>query len=119
MAKKFELLSGSYHEVKAVAGGTLSAGDFVSQEEIDGFVLVDAVATDEIALIVKAEKVKVEKDAGQAWIAGEALYWDGTGMNVTNVLTSNTLIGFAYEAAVSAAVEGYMTFDGSLAFAKA
>jgi hypothetical protein len=119
MAKKFELLSGSYHEVKAVAGGTLAAGDFVSQQEIDGFTLVDAVATDEIALIVKAEKVKVEKDAGTAWVAGDALYWDAVGENVTTVLTSNTLIGFAYEAADSAAVVGYMTFDGSLAFAKA
>lgn len=119
MAKKFELLSGGYSEVKAVAGSVLAAGDFVSQEEIDGFALVDVASGDDYALIVKAEKAKVEKDAGTAWAAGDALYWDAAGENVTTVLTSNTLIGFAYEAAGSADVVGVMTFDGSLAFAKA
>lgn len=119
MAKKFELLSADYTEVKAKAAADLDAGDFVSQEEIDGFTLVDVLSGANYALIVKAEKARVEKDAGTAWVAGDALYWDATGENVTPVATSNTLIGFVYEAALSAAVLGVMTFDGSLAFAKA
>lgn len=119
MAKKFELLSANYTEVKAIAGADLDAGDFVSQEEIDGFAFVDVESGALYALIVKAEKVRAVKLSGQTWTAGDALYWEAVGGNVTTSSGTNTFIGFAYEAAEVAAVEGIMVFDGSLAFAKA
>lgn len=44
------------------------------------------------------------KVAGQAWVAGQNIYWDNTAKNFTTVLTSNTLIGVAANAQASADV---------------
>ncbi len=118
MAKKFELASANYTEVKAIAGSALVAGVLVKQGEIDGFAFTDAINGAEYALIIKAEKVIVEKDAGVAFVAGDAVYWDGVGLNVNNVAGALDVIGVAYEAAASADVVATIVFDGCLEYAK-
>ncbi len=119
MAKKFELASANYTEVKAVAGAAIVAGAYVAQGEITGFAFTDAINGAEYTVIIKAEKVVVEKDAGVTFVAGDALYWDTVGLNVTNAAGALDVIGVAYEAAASADVVATMVFDGTLAYAKA
>lgn len=50
--------------------------------------------------------------AAVAWSALDKLYWDDTAKVVTNVATSNTLIGYALEAALSGdATTGLIAFN--------
>lgn len=119
MAKKFELLSKRYKAAKVVLGGTVAAGDWVNSGDLYGFYLVDGVSGDIAALIYESEMVRVEKASGQAWVVGEPVYYHTTNLNVTNVSTGAVLCGYVAEAALSAAVLGFITFDGSLTFAKA
>ena len=44
------------------------------------------------------------KVSGQAWVAGQNIYWDNTAKNFTTLLTGNTLIGVAANAQASADV---------------
>lgn len=119
MAKKFELQSANYVEVKGLAASDLVAGDFSAQANVNGFALIDVANGALFSAIVKAEKVRVEKATGEAWASGDVVYWDSVAGNVTTTLTANVLIGYAYEAAALADVHGTIVFDGSLAFAKA
>jgi predicted RecA/RadA family phage recombinase len=48
----------------------------------------------------------VPKATGSAWTQGEQLYWDDTAKNVTTVSTSNTAIGWAFDAAASGDTTG-------------
>lgn len=50
--------------------------------------------------------------AAVGWSALDKLYWDNTAKAVTNVATSNTLIGYALEAALSGdATTGLVAFN--------
>lgn len=50
--------------------------------------------------------------AAVAWSALDKLYWDNTNKVVTNVATSNTLIGYALEAVLSGdATTGLIAFN--------
>ena len=50
--------------------------------------------------------------AAVAWSALDKLYWDNTAKVITNVATSNTLIGYALEAALSGdATTGLIAFN--------
>ena len=118
MAKKFELMSANYSETQYTAGGTVTAGTFVTLNETNGFTLVDAVSGDLSTVVFKAEKVKAEA-AAVVIASGEAAYWDSGAGKVTNVVGANTLIGVFVRAAASADTHAYLDFDGTLAFAKA
>lgn len=48
----------------------------------------------------------VAKVTGAAWVLGDLLYWDNTAKNFTKTATSNTLAGYAAEAATSGATTG-------------
>ncbi|MGV8987810.1 MAG: DUF2190 family protein [Cypionkella sp.] len=54
------------------------------------------------------------KTAGQAWTQGAKVYWDNTAKNVTTTVGSNTLIGVATVAALSADTTGYVYLDGAI-----
>jgi predicted RecA/RadA family phage recombinase len=114
----FEVQS-AYSGVQAVVGADVDKGDYVLSNEVAGFYFSDYESGDTAFIVTKAEIVKVIKNAGEAWAAGEALYWDASGGNVTNVASTNVLIGYVERAALSAAVVGYMSFDGMAAFLKA
>ncbi|MCK5609602.1 DUF2190 family protein [Candidatus Pacearchaeota archaeon] len=86
--------------------------------DVVGFYLNDGAIGDEMAVITKAEKVEVIKNAGEAWVPGDTLYWDDSASNVTVTLTSNTMIGYVQKAAESADVLGMIVFDGHLQFLK-
>ena len=62
---------------------------------------------------------QVAKAANQAWTVGQLIYWDDTAKVFTNVSTSNTLVGAAWEAAVSAAsgdgIIGKVKLTGAIA----
>lgn len=117
--KKFDVRVGDYSESPVVLSGTVAAGDFATLNEENGFYFEGGVSGDTVTFVTKARKVAVEKAGSQAWVVGEAVYWDSGAENVTNVASTNVLIGFVVEAAASAATEGIISFDGSLAFAKA
>ena len=115
MSKIFELES-DYREIKAVnsSGSTLTAGYYFASGNMAGFSLVDVAAGAAFALVVAAPKVKVVKNAGEAWTAGERLYYDESESEITKVASGNIFIGHAAEAATSAAEEGWVDFNGEL-----
>jgi predicted RecA/RadA family phage recombinase len=119
MAKKMELYSSNYKEIQAVAAAALSAGDVVTAVDLVGFPIVDVANGATYTLVVAAEKVKVEKAAGSAWVAGDSVYWDSGDENFNLSATDNTLVGYVLEAATSAATEAWIVFDGSAANLKA
>lgn len=119
MAKVMELYSGSYTAIKAVAGSALSAGDFVTAVDLVGFPLVDVASGASYGLVVKAEKVKVAKATGTAWVAGDSVYYDAGDDECNLSATDNTLVGYVAEAAASADAYGLIVFDGSAANLKA
>ncbi|WNG37874.1 DUF2190 family protein [Archangium violaceum] len=55
---------------------------------------------------------ELTKTAGQAWTEGAALYWDNAARACTTVSTSNTRIGWAAQAATSAATTGAVLLSG-------
>ena len=119
MAKKIEMFFPTYEQSEAVAAAALTAGDVILVAGgKNGFCLVDVLSGADYSKITKCEKVKAEKATG-AIGEGVPLYWDDTAKNVTTTATSNTLICYANEAALSADTHVWMNFDGSLAFAKA
>lgn len=121
MAKELELLSKNYEEMTVTPAGATAVGEFVTYNEVNGFLIesIDAaqvVLGEDRALITKAEKVKCVKLAGAAWLSGEAVAFVVATSNVSNVIGSDILCGHAIEPAASAAVVGYISFDGMLAY---
>lgn len=124
MAKKLEIFAKSYEEMQVTPAGAVSAGDFDTQEEVNGFYLVDfsaqqVIDAEDAAFITKCELVRVEKAAGQAWLPGEAIYYHVGNGNCTNVGAGAILVGHTVRAAEAADVEGFISFDGYASFLKA
>ena len=119
MAKVFELVSANYKETQYTAGGTVVAGTFVTQNDLYGFTLVDAINGDLSTIVYNAEKCKCAKTAATALLAGEVAYYhSGTGL-VDNVVTAGVLVGTFIRGAAAADTHAFIEFDGALAFAKA
>ena len=55
--------------------------------------------------VVKGE-FSLTKNTGEAWTVGAKIYWDNTNKRCTTTSTSNTLIGVAIAAALSADTVG-------------
>lgn len=118
MAKKMEMLSASYVDVKATAGADLSAGDVVVGTNFVGFTLVDVANGDDYTLIRESENVRAEKATGALTI-DDLVYWDNSAKNVTKTATSNKFIGYVKEAVASADTHVRISFDGKANFLKA
>lgn len=122
MAKELELLSKHYEEMTVTPGGAQAVGEFVTYNDVNGF-LIEAIDSDQVsdgedrALIVKAEKVKCVKLAGAVWVTGENVAFVVATSNVSNVIGSDIFCGHVIEPAESAAVVGYISFDGMLTYA--
>ena len=114
-----DVLVGDYEELKYTLSGTVSKGDFVTLNDTNGFLMVDGVSGDVATLIVKARKAKATLDAVTA-SAGEAAYIVTASGLITNDSDtgSNPLIGYFIEDCASGET-AYISFDGTLAFAKA
>ena len=119
----FDFLDSNYTDAPVVIAATVVKGQFVAFAETDGFYAAAKTFvtgdTNLATVITKCKKVKAVKNAGEVWIVGDALYWDDADDNVTVTAGALSLIGYAIEAAASAAVIGYMDFDGSSRFKKA
>lgn len=124
MAKELELLSKHYEEMTITPAGAIAVGEFVTYDQVNGF-LIEAISAAQVvlgedrALITKAEKVKCVKLAGAVWVTGEAVAFVVATSNVSNVIGSDVLCGHVIEPALSAAVVGYISFDGNAAYLKA
>jgi predicted RecA/RadA family phage recombinase len=55
--------------------------------------------------------IEYAKAAGEAWVGGQAVYWDASAGNFTTTSTDNTKAGFAMEAAASAATTGQINLE--------
>jgi predicted RecA/RadA family phage recombinase len=124
MAKECELLSKEYDEIRVIPGAAAAAGEVLIKAQATGFHLVDFSAAqvsagESAAFIIRAAKCKVAKKSGETWAVGEAIYWDAANNWFSNVAGALNLCGRVHEAAVSAAVLGYIVFDGREAFTKA
>lgn len=119
MAKHLELFGSEYETVQdTVAGSAVDAGDYVNVGGIHGFYLVDGAIGDEVAIVVKANKVKADKQASLAIDSGDVVYYDTSGDEVDKTDT-NVLCGYAIEDAAAASSYVYIAWDGFAAHLKA
>lgn len=114
-----EVLS-NYESIKVVPAAAGAVGEVLTFNETLGFLLVAITAaqvalSEERTLITHAERVKVIKNAGETWVAGEYVYWDAANSEFTNVEGAATVLcGIIVQAALSAAVVGFIMFNGEL-----
>jgi predicted RecA/RadA family phage recombinase len=88
--------------------GTVAAGSGILMGAIVGVALASGVSGDVIPVQVCGvfEVTKHGAGSGQAWAVGAALYWDASNSRFTTTASGNTLAGYAYEAALTAATKG-------------
>ena len=123
MAKECELLCPKYEEMTVVPAAATVAGEVIKYSSVLGFHITDFTATmlaagESASIITKAEKCKVIKNTGEVWSPGEPVYWDPTNSWFTNVAGALDVAGHVIEAAATAAVVGYISFDGMAEFLK-
>lgn len=85
--------------VPAPSGGILSGGVFIS-----GLLIGIATVSTAVGLPVAVKTTGVfelPKVSAQAWTVGAAIYWDSGAGLATTTTTSNTLLGYASEAAAN------------------
>lgn len=118
-----EVLS-NYKSIKVVPAAAADQGEVLQYNETLGFYITEftaamLAAAESATLITHAERVKVIKNAGETWIAGEYVYWDAGNSEFTNVEGAATVFcGIITQAALSAAVIGYIMFNGELGSVK-
>jgi len=90
------------------AGGTITAGQPILMGSVVGIAAKGGVSGDVIPVNVCGvyNVTKHGAGSGQAWSVGTALYWDATNTRFTTTASGNTLAGYAYAAATSAATSG-------------
>jgi predicted RecA/RadA family phage recombinase len=100
------LLQGDTLTLTAPAGGVTSGVPVLIGAGIFGVPVTDAVAGDSFALKTSGVYADASKAAGAAWAEGDYLYWDNTAKNFTKTSASNTRVGVATRAALSADTTG-------------
>ncbi len=116
------LRTAHYNEMQVTPVAAAVKGEVLVHEDVIAFFLTKFTATqlaasEEASVIYKAEKCKVIKNAGEAWVPGQRVYWDAgnSEFGVTNTAGLLVLAGIVVEVAASAAVVGIIHFDGKLA----
>lgn len=119
MAQELELYSSDYDEIRVVvAGAAVVKGEFDTYNDTNGFYGFAAGAIGaEMALVVKASKVLVKKEAPLVINVGDEVYFDATAREADKTNT-NVLIGSCAKAALSADTHVLVNFDGNAAFLK-
>ena len=79
------------------SGGGFKVGDIIAIAASDALSGADVVGYVEGVFDVTAEGA----GSGQAWAAGDKVYWDDTNKRFTKTSTSNTLAGYAVAAKVT------------------
>jgi predicted RecA/RadA family phage recombinase len=97
--------------IDVIASADISVGDVVPLTNMCGVALVDIAANDTGS--VKLDGVfTLPTDTGAAWSVGEKVYWDATNKKATKTATSNTPLGFAVTAKVSAGTSCNVKLQG-------
>lgn len=81
-----------------VAGGTVASGDVVKTGSVVGVAINGGGSGDTISVAV-CGVYSVKKKTTDVVAQGTALYWDAGNSEMTVTSTSNTLAGYAWEAA--------------------
>ncbi len=100
---------GDGNALTVTAPAAVSAGAGVLIGSIFGVAANDAGSGAEV-VINTVGVYDLAKTAAQAWTAGALLYWSGTA--VTNVASTNKLIGCAARAELAAATVGRVRLNG-------
>ena len=95
--------------IAVIAPATVLSGAGVLIGSLFGVASGDAASGAEV-LLNTTGVYDLPKQTGQAWTAGQLLYWSGT--NVTNVVATNKLIGCAARAELSGATVGRIRLNG-------
>ena len=95
--------------IAAIAPSAVLSGAGVLIGSLFGVASGDAASGAEV-LLNTTGVYDLPKQTGQAWTAGQLLYWSGT--NVTNVVATNKLIGCAARAELSGATVGRIRLNG-------
>ena len=95
--------------IAATAPATVLSGAGVLIGSMFGVASNDAANGTEV-LLKTTGVYDLPKQTGQAWTAGQLLYWSGT--HVTNVVSTNKLIGCAARAELSGATVGRIRLNG-------
>jgi predicted RecA/RadA family phage recombinase len=84
------------------SGGGFKVGDIVA------IAAADAASGASVVGYVEGvyDVLKEGAGSGQAWAAGDKIYWDNSAKQFTKTSTSNTLAGYAISAALTADVVG-------------
>lgn len=82
------------------APATIVSGQFLLIGTKWGVAVGDA-ASGAPAVLNRKGVFEIAKVSAQAWTVGAAIYWDDTAKNMTTTVGSNTLVGFAWEAAAN------------------
>jgi len=107
---------GNYKSIKVVPSGVKLIGEMDTYNNTIGFHMTAFDATmlaagESSTLITDAERVKVVKNAGEVWTAGDPIYWIEASDEFSNVAgTGSQLIGKATQGALTAAVIGFVWF---------
>ena len=101
-----ELLSPNYCEVTDAQAGATTAKTFYLINGHPALALNTAGAGEDNVFAYACERVRVPKNAGEAWDVLEDIYWDDTAKNFTTVVGTNTKAGVVAEDAASADTEG-------------
>lgn len=110
--KVYDVQSAEYSTMLETLAATKAAGDYVLHGETAGFYFVGGVSGDEVTIVTKSPRVKVERKSTETWVQGEALYHDPAGPYVSNVAAALRMIGYASESIAAAVTHGFMDFDG-------
>jgi predicted RecA/RadA family phage recombinase len=92
------------------APATVTAGAGVLVGSLFGIAVTDAASGAPVNICVNGV-VDAVKATGQAWTVGQLVYWSGT--NVTNVASTNKLIGCAVQAQASGDTVGRVRLNGA------
>jgi predicted RecA/RadA family phage recombinase len=93
------------------APADVASGAFVRVADIAGVAVNSALSGADV--VIDTEGVfELPKATGEAWTLGARLYWDATAGKFTTTSTSNTRVGAAAVAALSADTIGVVKLNG-------
>ncbi|MDP3853158.1 DUF2190 family protein [Phenylobacterium sp.] len=100
---KTQISEGSPIDITAPSGGTTS-GVGVLLNLLFGIAVTTNVAGDAVAIHVSGvfDHIAEGAGSGQAFAVGELVYWDNTNKRMTKTSTSNTKVGVAVAAKLTA-----------------
>lgn len=93
------------------APAAVSAGDGVLVGSLFGVAITSAASGADVAIRTHGVH-DLPKATGQAWTLGQLLYWSGT--NVTNVASTNKIIGCAARAQASGDTVGRVLLNAAV-----